>query len=464
LIDKSLLRRGEPARYDLHELVRGYAAARLAEEPDGGGTAQGRHSQFFLSLVRDSGPDLHSDRQRAALTRLSPELPNIRSAWTWALEQDQIEPLAEAAQSLWYLFELLSYYREAESLFGHSAGVVEQKLADERAGETSVDREMVSGARGQFLMHQAYFAMRLGQVGRAEACCQASIVALRSTQDAEALAHALTYYAVLNWTIGNLDRAWDLLQESLPMSKAHGQPWQIALFTAILGNVAYERGAYDHSYLLLREALERAGAIGDPRLTGYVSAYVGRTALQLGRTDETEAIMHTGAQLTQMAGDRFCHGLILEQLALTAQAQGDTAAAEQRFQASADLFRETGDEWSLARALTSWGNFRHALGDLPQAAAHLSKAIRLSLEAHASLIALSALVGLARVYRDQHRTEVALEIACYVMEHPAATAEAETGARRLYRELAAQFTPDRIAAAERRVCAATLEEIARAYL
>jgi len=34
LIDKSLLRRSEPARYDFHELVRGYAAVRLAEETE----------------------------------------------------------------------------------------------------------------------------------------------------------------------------------------------------------------------------------------------------------------------------------------------------------------------------------------------------------------------------------------------------------------------------------------------
>ncbi len=59
------------------------------------------------------------------------------------------------------------------------------------------------------------------------------------------------------------------MQECLPLSRIHGTPWQIALFTGFLGNVAYERGEYESSYRLLSEALERSQVIGDPRLIGY---------------------------------------------------------------------------------------------------------------------------------------------------------------------------------------------------
>jgi predicted ATPase len=464
LIDKSLVRHNRPARYDLHELVRGYAAAWLAREPDEGGAAQARHSHYYLTLVRDSGPDLHSAHQRAALARLSPELANIRAAWTRALDQDQIESLNETAQSLWYLFELLNYYREGEVLFAHSADVVTQRLTDASASEGAGHRDAGAAARGRFLMHQAYFAMRLGQVDRAEACCQSSIAALRSVRDPGALAHALAYYAVLNWTTGHLGLARTLLEESLPLSTAHGHPWQIALTTAILGNVAYERGEYCVSQRLLREALERAEVVGDPRLIGYVSAYVGRTALRLGWEAETEAILQAGAQLTQAAGDRFCHALNLEQLALAAQARGDLSEAERLLQASIDGFRETGDAWSLSRALASCGTLMYVLGDLPQAVEHLKSAIRLSLKAHALLTALSALAGLARVYHTQGRTEAALQIVQFVVDHPAATADAEANARDLYTELTAELSPEQVAASERRVRGATPEELIRLCL
>jgi predicted ATPase/transcriptional regulator with XRE-family HTH domain len=464
LIDKSLLRRSESARYDLHELVRGYAGAHLAEEPDEEAAVQKRHSQFHLSLVRETGQDLHSSRQRVALARLSPEMANIRSAWTWALAHDQIELLGKAAQSLWYFFELRNYYREAEALFGHSADVVRRSLEGQQAEKKGADWEKHTGALGQFLMHQAYFAMRLGQVDEAEALCQASISSLRSVHDPEALAHALTYYAVLNWTTGELDRAWRLLQESLPLSKTHGPPWQIALFTGMSGSVAYERGEYEHSYQLLSEALERSQVIGDPRLTGFIAAYLGRTALKLKRTLEIEEILWEGAQATQESGDRFGYGLILEQLALAAQAKGDATSSEQFFEASVDLFRDIGDTWYLARTLTSWGDFRQSLGGLTGAAEHFKQAIRLSLDAQASLIALSAFIGLARVYAQEDRAEAALEIALYVEGHPASTQDARTSAHQIHRDLEARLSPDEVEAAYQRVRSITLEEIARVHL
>jgi predicted ATPase/transcriptional regulator with XRE-family HTH domain len=464
LIDRSLLRRSESARYDLHELVRGYAAARLVEEPDDEAAVGERHSQFFLSLMRESGGDLHSGRQKEALTRLSPEMSNIRSAWTWALAHHQIELLGQAAQSLWYLFELRNYYREAEVLFGRSADAVRTRLEGRPAEMVEADRGKYAGPLGQFLMYQAYFAMRLGQVDEAEAYCQASISSLRSVHDPEALAHALTYYAVLNWTVGKLDRAWELLQESLPLGKEHGPPWQVALFTAMLGNVAYERGEYDYSYELLGEALERSQLIGDPRLTGFISAYLGRTALKLKRPAEIEGTLWEGAQITRESGDRYGYGLILEQLALVAQAKGDFTSSEQLFEASVDLFRETGDAWSLPRALTSWGEFRESLGDLTQAAEHFRQAIRLSLDAQASLIALNAFAGLAGVYAQQGKAESALEIAIRVVEHPASPQGARVKANQIRRDLVPRLTPEVAEAACQRARSETLEESARIHL
>jgi predicted ATPase/transcriptional regulator with XRE-family HTH domain len=464
LIDKSLVRRSESARYDLHELARGYAGAHLAKQPDEEVAVQERHSRFFLSLVRGSGRDLHSSRQGTALARLSPEMANIRSAWTWALAHDQIELLGQAAQSLWYLFELLNYYREGEALFGHSADVVRWGLEGQQAESLQADRDRYAGARGKFLMYQAYFAMRLGRVDQAETLCQASISSLRSVHDPEALAHALTYYAVLNWTTGKLDRARGLLEESLPLSKEHGPPWQTALFTGIMGSVAYERGEYEHSFKLLSEALDRSQIIGDPRLTGFIAAYLGRTALKLQRTAEIEDILWEGAQATRESGDRFGHGLILEQLALAAQARGDFTSSEQLFEASVDLFREIGDAWYLARALTSWGDFGQSLGKLSRAAEHFRQAIRLSLDARAFLVALNALVGLAGVYAQEDKAEAALEIASRILEHPASPQEAKAKASRIQSDLVSRLAPEAVEAAYQRAHTQTLEDFVRINL
>ena len=464
LIDKSLLRISELGRFDLHVLIRGYAAARLEEEPEEETLVQEQHSRFFLSLVSEAGLELHSSHQQVALTRLSSEIANVRAAWTWAVIHEKIDLLSEAAQSLWYFFELRNYYREAEIAFSYAADMVQRALNDQQAEIMEAHRLMYAHALGQFLMYQAYFVMRLGQTNEADKLCQASISLLRSVKDPEALAHALTYYAVLNWTIGKLDLAWRLIQESLPLSKKHGSPWQIALFTGITGNVAYERGEYDHSYRLLLEALERSQTIGDPRLIGFISAYLGRTALKLERTPEIEGVLWEGSQMTQKAGDRFGYGLILEQLALVTHAKQDFNLSEQLFKASTDLFQNIGDIWYLARVLSSWGDFKRSLGEFNQAVEYFKQAIKLSLDARVFPIVLSALGGLAEVFTEEGKAESALEITILIMENPASPLDTRTSASQLYRKLEERFTADEIKAVYQLVHSETIEERVRTYL
>lgn len=248
------------------------------------------------------------------------------------------------------------------------------------------------------------------------------------------------------------------------MSRVHGHSWQITIFTGILGNVAYERGDYELSYRLLDEALERSKANGDPRLLGFVSAYLGRTALKLKRTGEIEDVLREAAQITLESGDRFGYGLILEQLAFAAQARRDYTSAEQLFEASVDLFREIGDAWCLSRALTSWGEFRQSLGELTQAAEHFKQAIRLSLDAQTLLITLNALVGLAGVYVQEGKSEIALEITYRVMDHSASSQDARTSAHEIHRDLESRLTSEEVEAAYRRTRSCTLEEFARSHL
>ena len=464
LFDKSLLHRSKPARYDLHELIRWYAAEQLAQEPEVEASVLERHGRFFLSIVLDVGMDLQSNLQKEVLARLSSEIANIRSAVKWAIDHDQIELLRQAAWSLWYFFDLQHYFREAEAVFSEAANMVRGVLEDQQVVLPEVDREKYSSALGRFLMHQAYFTMRLGQVDEAEALCQASISALRPSGDPEALAHALSNYAVLYWIMGKLDRAWSLLQESLPLSRKHGLPWQIAVFTGISGNVAYERGEYERSYQLLDEALKQSKATGDPRLAGFISAYLGRTALKLKRTEEIEGILLEGAQITQESGDRFGYGLILEQLAWAAQARGEDNSAAQLFEASVDHFREIGDAWSLARALISWGNFRRSLGELSQAAGLFRQAIRLSMDSRAYLLTLDALVGLAWVYVQEDKAKSALEIAVFVMDHPASGQDARASTDQIQQDLESLLTKEEVQAAHQRARSATLEEVAIIHL
>jgi len=83
LVDKSLLRRTRTGRYDLHELIRQYALAKLAEDPQEHVATRDQHSAYYAAWLKQRERPLKGAQQAAMVAELSVEIDNIRAAWAW---------------------------------------------------------------------------------------------------------------------------------------------------------------------------------------------------------------------------------------------------------------------------------------------------------------------------------------------------------------------------------------------
>src|SRR5690606_33539931 len=84
LVNKSLLRRDpDSGRYELHELIRQYAAERLDEQQETD-TIRALHSTFYAQKMARYDVDLRGQRQLEALDEIEADLDNIRPGWRWA--------------------------------------------------------------------------------------------------------------------------------------------------------------------------------------------------------------------------------------------------------------------------------------------------------------------------------------------------------------------------------------------
>ena len=86
LMDKSLVRRAGSARYDVHELVRQFAATYLDDERDATHLA---HAHFYCKLAEQASTELHGIHQLAWYARLEEEHDNLRSALDWAKAKNE---------------------------------------------------------------------------------------------------------------------------------------------------------------------------------------------------------------------------------------------------------------------------------------------------------------------------------------------------------------------------------------
>ena len=93
LIDKSLLRRSPEGRYELHPVLRQYAAERLAADPATYAETRARHACYYAAWLSLMNEQLKGSEQLAALAALRVETPNLHDAWRWLIEQRDLERL-----------------------------------------------------------------------------------------------------------------------------------------------------------------------------------------------------------------------------------------------------------------------------------------------------------------------------------------------------------------------------------
>ncbi len=111
LTDHSLVRRDHDGRYRVHELVRQYAVARLADE-----SPRARHAAWYARFLRDRAARLRDHADTSVLHEIEPEIDDVRQAWRHALHRLTDEDRAAFAESYWTLCLRRHCYAEALSV------------------------------------------------------------------------------------------------------------------------------------------------------------------------------------------------------------------------------------------------------------------------------------------------------------------------------------------------------------
>ena len=122
-------------RYQIHELLRQYAAGRLAEWPpsgspqqgedrtaslppggtEGGLTVRDRHSAYYAEMLHQRQTVLKGPDQLTALAEIEADIENIRNAWDWAVQQNQTAQIEQMLESLGRFYEWFGRNQEGDA-------------------------------------------------------------------------------------------------------------------------------------------------------------------------------------------------------------------------------------------------------------------------------------------------------------------------------------------------------------
>jgi predicted ATPase len=159
LVAKSMLRRAETGHYDMHELIRQYAAAQLQANPQEEARTRTRFSDYHAARFVHWEWQLKSRSQHETLEDMGREIDNLRQAWEWLVAQQQIASILRSLHSLWQFYDLRGWFQEGAALFGQAVSSLQTSSAGGAAS-----------ALGQLMARQGWFCFRLGQAKQRAPC------------------------------------------------------------------------------------------------------------------------------------------------------------------------------------------------------------------------------------------------------------------------------------------------------
>ncbi|MDX1497092.1 MAG: BTAD domain-containing putative transcriptional regulator [Salinisphaeraceae bacterium] len=451
LADKSLLQRTAVGRFNLHELVRQYAATRLHEAVDDEQETKNRHAFYYLTLLQSHEQLLQSQNQKASVDTLMLDIDNIRAAWKVAVAQEQITLLRGVAYTFWYFYELRNYFIEGVNHLAQAAEKIQNRLAEISKSDQPDLHRNLSALLGELWAYLGFYNIHLGETKTSISLTTAAVNLLRPLEEPRAFINALCLHSLILRTKSSYDEVLQIANQGLPLSRALGQRWQEAIFMAMEGVVAHDRGDYAQAYARLKEAMDVSRALGDPRHIAYIGNNLSRTARIAGRTAEVEALLSEALQMTRENDDRLGMGMALEQLAQMAQESGNCKRAYRLYQESVTMYQESGDAFHLSQALNLLGHFYLATGESEKARETFIQTCQIADSMRVYIHALNACLGLAIMHMTAGESEQALEIVEHILQHPVSNCEAQERAERLRVELAANLSPAQIAWIDLRV-------------
>ena len=269
LVDRSLVHRMPTGRYEMHELVRQYAADRLrrAEKLDGlppaRETVHDRHCAYYIAALEQWGINLKGPRQRVALAEMDLEIENARGAWDWAVERDQVQRLDRSIEGLCRFYDWRGRWQEGEATCHATAKKLEWMA--------SGDGHVLSNAEGlrvlaRCLMWQGFLCFRVPRLEAATQLARRSLTLLESPMLADRdtrAERAFALYLLALATRAGLEQAVELLEQSLALYRALGDRWGEAHALRNVAGKTGRLGDFAQAKRLAEEVLTLCQALGD---------------------------------------------------------------------------------------------------------------------------------------------------------------------------------------------------------
>jgi predicted ATPase/DNA-binding CsgD family transcriptional regulator len=331
LLDKCLLTQeeglgGEP-RFVMLETIHEYARERLAESGEEL-LIRDRHLEYFLALAEEMEPGYRRHNQLHLLKRTEAEMDNLRVALNWTLERGDVETGAQLVSAidyfLFYTDRFVEGYRWINRLLKNinemapeyqirlliTAGHLAYNTGDIEQSKVFCRKALVLAQELGDKANTAWALIYLGgaSIGRPEECkeavifCEEGLAIFQELGDKPGMAHALNILGELARTVGDYQRAHDVYDVSLAISRQTGEIIRQIMLQGNLSFVAYQEANYESArdlcVLFLSQMVEIGTKLGTLNGLAQLAGPLGK----LGEPEKAARLLGATAALMSAMG------------------------------------------------------------------------------------------------------------------------------------------------------------------
>ncbi len=275
LVDRAYLSRTDAGRYFMHEMLKQYAAEKLNSDSDQKQAACRRHAEAYGAFAARTSKDLEGPEHVFWSARYEAEHNNFRAALAWLLgsgaDPEGARRMATRLLGFWY----------------QSGHLAEGRRWMKRAIDASAEE---TEALADVLTYMSFLASAQGDVENSRQSGLRSLAIYQNLNHAKGVSEALHNLAFNESTVGHYEEAIRLYEQHLAMKRACSDESHVAIALHNLA-VAYQ-GLGGHDNLrraadLYRESIVLSRAQGDPVDLAYTIAALPQVCFELDCVEET---------------------------------------------------------------------------------------------------------------------------------------------------------------------------------
>jgi predicted ATPase/DNA-binding SARP family transcriptional activator len=395
LANKSWIQR-QGAQFQMHELLQQYVRAELERQPQALDAARRQHAGYYAQLVAEQAARMQGPGQREAFAAIDEAFANIRLAWQWFVEHDELEALAsqmlpglyrycEARLRAYDLLQLLDLVPEAEAEHLQAALLTTRSafyrtgfpIRFEAAGAVvPAEEELLRRAWALASEHGLF--RQLGFWGAVLAFNYGRVVErLPAVQRLRRLvdhfrrqgqewneAFALHQLAQLLQGETEDDQIEPYLEKALALFQKLGDERESGYVLRSLGQQRRLQEAFADAIAYWKAAQEKLEAAGDVTIAANIHWQMGDAYLQLGEFDQAFAHYRDMVEAYARMGRKRLVADTLSKASFEAVRYGDLAYARQSREQALALAQEIGDLFNEGWSSWEMGELLRAGGDL----------------------------------------------------------------------------------------------------